>query len=100
MNPKFIRVYKKLDIDDVKSHLLICGDLSVSCSHCNNMNLKVDMVRCPECQTDFKYIAFRNIKDNMPKLLKLSETRPDLTFVDFDDFKKMTTAAKAHEFFK
>ncbi len=100
MNPKFIRVYKKLDIDEVKAHLLICGDLSASCSNCNNMNLKVDMAKCPECQTDFKYVGFRNVKDNVPKLLKLSEARPDLTFVDFDDFKRMAGGLKAQEFFK
>lgn len=100
MNPKFIRVYRKVDIDDVKEHLMICGDLSVSCSKCNHMGVKAGMTNCPECQTDFRYIGFRNVKDNMPKILKLNETRQGLTFIDFDDFKKMTGEAKAQEFFK
>ena len=100
MNPKFIRVYKKLDIDDIKEHLMIVGDLSASCSKCNNMNVKIEMAQCPECQTEFRYIGFRNIKDNMPKMLKMNESKQGLIFVDFDDFKKMTGALKAQEFFK
>lgn len=100
MNQKFIRVYKKVDIDDVKEHLLICGDLSASCSKCSAMNLKIDCMQCPECGTELRYIAFRNVKDNMPKILKLSESRKGAIFVDFDDFKKMAGEIKAHEFFK
>ena len=100
MNAKFIRIYKKLDLEEVKAHLMICGDLSAHCGQCNNMNLKIDMQKCPECQAEFKYIAFRNIKENMVKLLKLSDSRPNLTFVDFDDFKKVIGEQKAQEFFK
>ena len=100
MNSKFIRVYQKFDLEDVKAHLMICGDLSGSCSKCNNLSVKLDMQKCPECQTEFKYIAFRNIRENIVKLLKLSESRPDIKFIDFDDFKKMTGEQKAHDFFK
>jgi len=100
MNPKFIRVYRKMDLEEVKAHLLICGDLSAHCGNCNDMNLKIDMQGCPECRTEFKYIAFRNIRENMVKLLKLSESRPQVTFIDFDDFKKITGELKAQEFFK
>lgn len=100
MNVKFIRVYKKIDIDDVKEHMMICGDLSYSCSKCNDMTLKLDMAKCPECGTDFRYISFRNVKDNIPKMLKISESSTQLTFVDYDDYKKMTGAAKAQDFFK
>ena|SRR3989338_2634232 len=100
MNPKFIRVYKKLDIDEIKAHILICGDLSASCGKCNAMSLKFDFVKCPECQTDFKYLAFRNIRENLPKLQKLSDLHKDITFVDFDDFKRISGAVRAEEFFK
>jgi len=89
-----------MDIDSVKEHLMIAGDLSASCSKCNHVGIKIDMTECPGCHTEFRYIGFRNIKDNMPKMLNLSESRPQLAFIDFDDFKKMTGALKAQEFFK
>ncbi len=100
MNPKFIRVYRKHDLDDIKEHLLICGELSASCSKCSHMGLKVEIPQCPECLTEFRYVAFRNIRENMAKMLKLIESRKELVIVDFDDFKKMTGEAKAQEFFK
>ena len=100
MNPKFIRVYKKIDIDDIKEHLMIVGDLSASCSKCNHMGIKIEMSQCPECNAAFRYIGFRNVKENMPKMLKLGESRPELIFIDFDDFKRMTGAVRAQEFFK
>ena len=99
MNPKLIRIYRKIDIDDIKEHLMICGDVSVSCSKCNTMSVKLDMTQCPECRTEFRYIGFRNVRDNMPKILKMNETR-QLTLINFDDFKRMTGEAKAQDFFK
>jgi len=136
MNQKFIRVYRKINLDDIREHLIICGDLSASCSKCKEMGFidlsttkdrteeintafpqekkghytgflnifgkekasKMDVLKCPSCGTDFKYLTFRNVKENMPKILKLSETHPDLVIVDFDDFKRMDSASKAQEF--
>lgn len=92
-----MRVYKSVDLDQAKSHLLICGDLTASCANCRSVGLKLDTVKCPECQTDFKYIAFINVKENMPKLLKLNDSRPDLTLIDYEDFKRLTAALKARE---
>lgn len=100
MNHKFLRAYQKFDMDEVKSHLLICGELSAHCAQCNTLGLKFDTSRCPQCQAEFKYITFRNIKENMPKIQKLNETNPRLTFVDYDDFKRITGRLKAQEFFK
>jgi len=99
MPQKFIRVYRKINLDDVRDHLIICGDLSASCSKCKEMGFKMDVLKCPSCGTDFKYLTFRNIKENMPKILRLSETHPNLVIVDFDDFKRIDSASKAQEFF-
>lgn len=99
MNPKFIRIYKKVDIDDIREHLLIYGELSGNCSKCKTIGLKFDLRQCPDCNAEFRYITFRNIKENMPKILKLSETHPGVTFVDYDDYKRITGALKAEDFF-
>ena len=100
MTQRLIRIYKQLDIHDIKNHLLICGDLTANCSQCNSVGLKLELTRCPQCQTDFKYIAFRNIKDHLPKILKLNRERPDLILVDYDDFKLILGALKAEEFLR
>ncbi len=100
MNLKFIRAYRKVDIDEVKEHLMICGDLSASCSKCKCMTVKLDMTNCPECRTDFRYMTFRNIRDNMHKMLRISDSHKELMVVDFDDYKRLTGEAKAKDFFK
>ena len=100
MAERLIKIYKQLDIHKIKDHLLIWGELSGHCSHCNEMGLKFDLTQCPHCHTPFKYIAFRNIKDHLPKVHKLLQERTDLTIVDHDDFKRVSGALKAEEFLK
>ena len=43
MSQKFVRIYKKLDINEIKQHLLIYGDLSAQCANCQAMDLKPSM---------------------------------------------------------
>jgi inorganic pyrophosphatase/exopolyphosphatase len=100
MSEKFIRLYKKLDINELKKHLMIYGDISANCANCNAFNIKIDMTNCPECGTEFKYISFRNIGVHMPKVIKLVEEKPQMLIIDHDDFKRSLGALKAEEFLK
>ena len=100
MNEKFVRVYKKLDFHHVRDHLLIYGDLSASCSKCKALDIKLDAAQCPSCKTEFNYIAFRNVKQHLPKLQKISQERPDVQMVDFEDYTRIHGQLKAEEFLK
>ena len=64
------------------------------------MDLKLDMIQCPKCETEFKYIAFRNVRNHLPKLQKINETKPDIQFVDFEDYKRIIGELKARDFLK
>ncbi len=97
---KFIRTYKKLDINEIKKHLLIYGDLSAQCANCQSMDLKLEMTACPKCETEFKYISFRNVRNHLPKLQKIDAERPEIQFVDFDDYKRHIGELKARDFLK
>ena len=100
MNRKFVRVYKKMDINEIKRHLLIYGDLSAQCANCQTMDFKLDMTSCPKCEAEFKYITFRNLRSHLPKLQKINETKPDIQFVDFDEYKRHIGEMKARDFLK
>ena len=100
MSERFLRIYKKFDFHSIKNHLLIYGALSGVCANCKTMDLKLDRTECPHCHTPFQFIAFQNIKDHLPKMLRLHHERPELTFLDYDDFKKTEGAMKAQEFLK
>lgn len=100
MSERFLRIYKKMDFNFVKSHLLLYGALSGSCASCKTIDVKLDARQCPQCKAEFHYIAFQNVKDHMPKMLRFGDERPDVVFVDYDDFKKMEGALKAENFLK
>ena len=100
MSQKFIKVYKKFDIKNIKEHLLIYGDLSGSCANCQAIDLKLDDLKCPKCKTAFNFIAFRNVKSHLPKIQKLIEERPGLEIVDHEDFQRNLKVVKAEDFMK
>ncbi|MCA9392651.1 MAG: hypothetical protein KC897_08130 [Candidatus Omnitrophica bacterium] len=100
MAERFIRTYTKLDLSQITPHLLIYGDLSGTCAQCQKIDVKLNDPVCPECKTEFKYIAFRNIKSHMPKLTKLLAQRPSVVIIDHDDYKREKAASQAEDFFK
>jgi hypothetical protein len=100
MGQQFIRIYKKLDVSTIKQHLLIYGDLSAQCANCQEMDLKLNDPTCPKCHAEFKYLSFRNIKNHLPKLQRISENRPDVLMIDYEDYSRQIGALKAKEFLK
>lgn len=92
---EFIRVWKEVDIKEVSEHLLIVGASTGDCSKCRELGINYSTVKtCPKCGTDFRYIASRN-----KEIRKIKEKRPDLIFIDFEDYKKETHFIKARHFF-
>jgi len=89
-----------LDIDDIKEHLFVLGELSGSCNKCSEVGLSDILTMCPKCKTEFRYLAFRQPETNLNKMMKIRKARPDWIFVDYQDFKKITASTKAKEFFK
>jgi len=100
MADQLIRTYNILDIKSIKPHLMIYGDLSAACGNCSEMDIKLDNDKCPKCDTEFKYISFRNMKSHIPNIHKLFKERPRLKIVDFDDYKRNEGAVRAEEFLK
>ncbi|MFT7538378.1 MAG: hypothetical protein ACI9F2_000521, partial [Lysobacterales bacterium] len=73
MSERYIRVFQKIDVKKVGENLLIFGDLSAVCGKCNEMGLALQDHKCKACDTEFKYIAFRNVRNHLPKLRNLSQ---------------------------
>jgi len=99
MTFRYLRVFKKVDIDDIREHLMIYGTLAGNCSKCNCMSIKLEATQCPECNAEFRYIAFRNLSENFPKIQKLIESRPGLIIIDYEDYRKISGAIKAQGIF-
>ena len=100
MAERLIRIYQELDVKTIKSHLMIYGDLSGSCASCQYMDIKWGADHCPSCKIEFKFITFRNIQSHWPKVHKLKQERPQVEFIDFEDYKRGLDVLKAKEFLK
>jgi hypothetical protein len=90
---EFIRVWKEFDIGDISKHLLIVGDITGDCSSCRQLGIDYSTAKsCPKCGTDFKYIATRTRETR-----RIKHKRPDLIFIDFEDYKKAAGKIKARD---
>jgi len=96
-----IRFWQEAEIEFLKNHLLIAGDLSGDCANCKQVGIDYKIAKeCPNCHTDFKYIASRSSLADGGFVRRIKQARPELVFIDFSDFKKATEKNKAQEFFK
>jgi len=83
----FIRIWKTLDVEEIKKALFVIGQLSGECFHCHNMGIPVDSKVCPFCGTRFRFVAFRR-KTSLSVIDRFKLKHPDSVFIEFDDFKK------------
>ncbi len=101
----FIRVWQPVEIENVTKHLMVVGDMTADCANCRELGIDyVSSRQCPKCGTDFHFIASRSTgrldgaRGGTVKRIK--DRRPDLTFIDYDDYKEITGKKQARDFFK
>lgn len=91
----FIRVWKEIDMKDIADHLIVVGDISGDCSKCRELGIDyTKKTACPKCGTVFKYIASRT-----REVGRIVKKRPDLIFVDLEDYKKIMGKTMAYRLF-
>ncbi|MFH1063340.1 MAG: hypothetical protein V1747_10740 [Candidatus Omnitrophota bacterium] len=99
MKKSLIRVWQLFDSEQVKKQLLLAGELTANCENCQNLGIDFVLTKkCPQCQTEFKYIGFRNKSNKAEELSaikRLSEKRPDLIIIDYEDIKRACGKSQA-----
>ena len=100
----WIRTWQSHAIEEVKKHLIITGDLKGDCANCKEFNLDYKSVKtCPQCGTEFRFITSRRFESHPGERFQIvrraNETRQDLIWVDYDDYRKLTGRQTAHDFF-
>lgn len=83
----FLRVWQELNLIDIEKHLIVIGELSAECFCCHKVGIDRKSKLCPACNTNFKYMGFRR-KIRIPYLREIKEEFENITFIDFEDFKK------------
>lgn len=104
MPKHWIRVWKEMDVEEIQKSLLVIGDINAYCGACKEIGLPYKTVTaCPSCGAAFRFSSSKLTAGNSPGRYKeahrITQARPDLTFIDFDDFTKHTTRSKAQELF-
>jgi hypothetical protein len=105
MGQHYLRTYKPFVLEEVKKNLLIIGDLTGNCASCNELGINAyDTKACPQCGTVFKYIASRRLETHPSERFqlarRLTEKRPDLLLIDYQDYQKAAGDKAARDFFK
>lgn len=104
MSREFLRTWQAYDLEEVEKHLLILGDLTGDCAACRELGISYQQARqCPGCKTVFKYVTSRRLESHPGERFqiasRLREKRPELAFIDYEDYKRTLGRKKAREFF-
>lgn len=100
---KFVRVWTKMNSEEVKKHLLLVDDFYGTCGNCKHLGLNyLHDKSCPNCKTNFKYIASsqKNPADVMKMLNRIEKENLHLTLIEKDDFTRTTTKEAVDSLFK
>jgi len=104
MSKVWIRIWKDADIKEIEAHIMIVGELTANCGACRELGLNYQKEqKCRNCGTDFRYISSRAASGSHEQyavIKRIKDRRPDLTFVDYDDYKKLTSKSKARDFLR
>lgn len=104
MAAHFVRMWRPVDLEQIQKHLLLLGDTAADCASCRMLGLNPWTVgKCPQCGTQFQYIASRRINahpgERFHLIRRLCDQRPDLQMIDYEDYQKAVGAKSAREFF-
>ncbi|PIU40699.1 MAG: hypothetical protein COT00_00345 [Candidatus Omnitrophica bacterium CG07_land_8_20_14_0_80_50_8] len=101
----YIRVWQNCDLEGITKHLMIVGEVTADCANCRELGIDYAQIRnCPKCGTDFRFIASRSTgkldRGRGATVRRIKDRRPDLTFIDYEDYKEITGKQNARDFFK
>lgn len=104
MGKDYLRTFRLFDIEEIQKHLLIVGDLVADCANCREIGLDPYQTHtCPKCGTPFKYVSSRRTEthpgERFQIVRRVLERKPDLIFIDYTDYSKLTGQKKARDFF-
>lgn len=100
---EYLRVFQPFDIEEVRQHLLLTGDLTSDCGACKEIGLDSSSRTCPKCGVTYKYVTSRRLENNPGERFqwarRMKERRPDLIMIDYSDYSKIMGQKKARDFF-
>jgi len=99
---EYIRIWKEVDLAEIKEHIIIVDDTTGFCPNCRKIGIDLkELKKCPSCGREFRYVTSKEtIKRNTEFLNRIRKKLPDLVFVDYSDYEHQSGKMKAAELFK
>ncbi len=100
---KSVRVWQKLDVNEVRKHLLIIDDLYGSCANCKQLGLNyLKDAQCTGCGTEFRYLATTlKAPGEVARILgRIEKEGLKLAVLDRDDFERAEAKDALNDLFK
>ena len=96
-----IRVWTELSVEDVQQHIIMVEDRFGHCPGCKKIGIELkELSKCPGCGREFKYVTSKDAKGGKTDIvIRTRRKLPDLVFVDYDDYERVTGKKKAESLF-
>jgi hypothetical protein len=96
-----MRVWTEIEVEDVQKHIIMVEDKFGHCPGCKQIGIELkDLKKCPGCGREFKYVTSKDAKAGKTEIVMRTKKKlPELIFVDYDDYERVTGKKKAESLF-
>ena len=98
---EYMRIWQEINIEDIQNHIIMVEDKYGHCPGCKQIGIELkDLKNCPGCGRTFKYATSKDAKSGKVEIVgRTIKKLPELTFVDYDDYERVTGKKKAESLF-
>lgn len=98
---EYMRVWTEMDVEDVQKHIIMVEDKFGHCPGCKKIGIELkELSKCPGCGREFKYVTSKDSRGGKTDIvIRTRKKLPDLVFVDYDDYERITGKKKAEGLF-
>ena len=98
---EYMRVGTELDVEDVQQHIIMVEDKYGHCPGCKKIGIELkELSNCPGCGREFKYVTSKDARAGKHDIVMRTRKKlPELVFVDYDDYERVTGKKKAESLF-
>jgi len=96
-----IRIWSEVNIKTISEHIVMVDDISAYCPGCKKIGIPLkDLKKCPQCGREFRYVSSKDAKGGKHTIVsRINKKLPNLTFVDYDDYQRLTSEKNAKSLF-
>lgn len=99
---EYLRVWTELEVSDVQEHIIMVEDKYGHCPGCKTIGIELkSLQKCPGCGREFKYVSSKEARGGKADIVTRTRKKlPDMIFIDYDDYERITGKKKAESLFK